>query len=68
VFFTRKDVPDETVYAIAKALHDHKNELVATFRPMALFQPDKMAKPLEGVPFHSGALKYYQEIGLVPKH
>jgi uncharacterized protein len=68
VLFTRKDVSDDTVYAITKALHDHKKELVATFRPMALFQPDKMAKPLQGVQFHPGALKYYQEIGIAPKH
>jgi uncharacterized protein len=68
VLFTRKDLPDDIAYAVAKTLHDHKQELVAVFKPMALFQPDKMAKPLQGVPFHPGAMKYYEEIGIAPKH
>jgi TRAP-type uncharacterized transport system substrate-binding protein len=38
---------------------------VAAFRPMALFNPEKMAKPLKAVPFHPGAEKYYKEIGLM---
>jgi hypothetical protein len=67
VFFTRADVPDETVYAVTKALHDNKQDLVATFRPMALFQPDHMAKPVDQVPFHPGALNYYRDIGIAPK-
>jgi TRAP transporter TAXI family solute receptor len=66
-FFTNKDVPDDIVYAVTKALHQNKEALVQAFRPMAMFDPKKMAKPLQSVPFHPGALKYYQEVGLVPK-
>jgi TRAP transporter TAXI family solute receptor len=66
-FFTNKDVPENVVYTVTKTLHDNKETLVQTFRPMALFDPSKMAKPLKAVPFHPGALKYYKEIGLVPK-
>jgi TRAP transporter TAXI family solute receptor len=64
-FFTNKDVSDDVVYAVAKALHDNKAALVATFRPMVLFNPANMAKPLKAVPFHPGAAKYYKEIGLL---
>ena len=64
-FFTNKDVPDDVVYAVTKALHQNKADLVKAFRPMALFNPAGMAKPLKAVPFHPGALKYYKEIGLV---
>ena len=67
VFFTRADVPDDVVYAVTKALHDNKKDLVATFRPMSLFDPDHMAKNIQEVPFHPGALKYYKEIGIAPK-
>jgi len=49
---------------VAKALHDGKEDLVATFPPFGLFQPQNMAKPLEGVPLHPGAMKYYREIGI----
>jgi TRAP transporter TAXI family solute receptor len=64
-FFTNKDVPDEVVYNITKALHQNKAALVAAFRPMALFDPARMAKPLKAVPFHPGAEKYYKEAGLL---
>jgi TRAP transporter TAXI family solute receptor len=64
-FFTNKDVSDNIVYTVAKTLHDNKAALVAAFRPMALFNPEKMAKPLKAVPFHPGAEKYYKEIGLM---
>ena len=66
-FFSREGVADDLVYAVTKALHDNKKSLVATFRPMALFNPDKMAKSVRGLPFHPGAMKYYKEIGIAPK-
>jgi TRAP transporter TAXI family solute receptor len=66
-FFTHKDVPDDIVYAVAKALYENKPALVATFRPMELFEPSKMAKPVQDVPFHPGALKFYREVGIAPK-
>jgi TRAP transporter TAXI family solute receptor len=66
-FFTNKDVPENVVYTVTKTLHDNKEALVQSFRPMALFEPSKMAKPLKAVPFHPGALKFYTETGLAPK-
>jgi TRAP transporter TAXI family solute receptor len=67
VMIASNKVPDDRIYRIVKAIHDSKPELVATFGPFALFDPAKMAKPNEGVPFHPGALKYYKEIGIAPK-
>ncbi|HEY6239772.1 MAG TPA: TAXI family TRAP transporter solute-binding subunit [Burkholderiales bacterium] len=64
VLITHAKVPDDVVYRVAKALHENKQDLVATFPPFGLFQPQNMAKPLEGVPLHPGAAKYYKEIGL----
>src|SRR5437867_1447127 len=64
VLITNAKVSDEIVYAVAKALHDGKEDLVATFPPFGLFEPQNMAKPLEGVPLHPGATKYYREIGI----
>ena len=65
VLITRAGVTDDVVYRVTKALHDNKQDLVATFPPFALFQPQNMAKRLKGVPLHPGAMKYYREIGLV---
>jgi TRAP transporter TAXI family solute receptor len=64
-FFTNKDVPDDVVYNVTKALYENKAALVQAFRPMALFDPKRMAKPLKSVPFHPGAEKFYKEAGLL---
>ena len=64
-FFTNKDVPDDVVYNVTKALYENKAALVQAFRPMALFDPKRMAKPLKAVPFHPGAEKFYKEAGLM---
>jgi TRAP transporter TAXI family solute receptor len=64
VMVVRAELPDAVVYKVAKALHDNKADLQATFPPFGLFNPQNMAKPVQGVPMHPGALKYYKEIGL----
>lgn len=58
-------VADATVYAIAKALAENHDSLVAQFPPYREFAPEKMAKPSE-VPYHAGAIKYYTERGWWP--
>jgi TRAP transporter TAXI family solute receptor len=65
VLMTNAKVKDDVVYRTVKALHDGKQDLVATFPPFALFQPQNMAKPLQGVQFHAGAEKFYREAGLL---
>jgi uncharacterized protein len=65
VMMTNAKVKDDVVYRTVKALHDNKADLAATFPPFALFNPQNMAKPLEGVQFHPGAEKYYREAGLL---
>ena len=65
VMITTAKVADDVVYKVAKALHDNKQDLVATFPPFGLFQPQNMAKPLQGVQLHPGATKYYKEAGLL---
>ena len=65
VLITNAKVADDVVYRAVKALHDNKQDLMATFPPFALFQPQNMAKPLQGVQFHPGAAKFYKEAGLL---
>jgi hypothetical protein len=65
VMVVRAELGDDVVYKVAKALHDNKADLQATFPPFALFDPAKMAKPVQGVPFHPGAVKYFKEAGLI---
>jgi len=65
VLITNAKVADDVLYRTVKALHDNKQDLVATFPPFALFQPQNMAKPLQGVQMHPGAMKFYKEAGLL---
>jgi len=65
VLMTNAKVKDDVVYRTVKALHDNKQDLVATFPPFALFQPQNLGKPLQDVRFHPGAEKFFREAGLL---
>jgi len=60
-------VAEDVIYRAVKALHDNKADLAATFPPFALFVPDQMGKPVQGVELHPGAAKFYKEAGIAPK-
>jgi TRAP-type uncharacterized transport system substrate-binding protein len=60
-------VKDDIVYRVAKAVHASKSQMAATFRPLILFDPAKMAKIVDGLDLHPGAAKFYREAGLLPK-
>lgn len=64
VMVSNAKVREDVVYKIVKAIYENKQDLVATFPPFAIFDPKRMPKPNEGVPFHAGALKFYKEAGL----
>jgi TRAP-type uncharacterized transport system substrate-binding protein len=59
-------VTDDVVYRVVKAIYENKKDLVAGFPPFGLLEPRNMAKPVEGIQFHSGAIKFYKEAGLWP--
>jgi TRAP transporter TAXI family solute receptor len=64
VLLTTPRLTDEMAYRIAKALHESREAMVASYAPLAGFDPAKMAKDFPVVPWHPGALKFYAEIGL----
>ena len=64
VMFTNVKVSDESVYRMVKAIYENKGELAASFPPFGQFNPQDMAKPIEAVPAHPGALRFYREVGL----
>ena len=67
VFITNKNVPDDLIYNVTKALYGGKKALFASFKPLgALFSPEKMAKILPAGEYHPGAIKFYEEVGLWP--
>ena len=66
VMVVREELAADIVYQVTKALYEGKQELMATFPPFALFNPKTMVKPLQSVPLHPGALKFYKEAGIAP--
>lgn len=63
---TNKNVPNDMVYKVVKAMHDHSDELTKAFPGLRLFKPSRMVMKFEGLTYHPGAVKYYKEIGQWP--
>jgi TRAP transporter TAXI family solute receptor len=66
VLFTRADMKEHLVYRMTKAIHESKKDMSAVFRPMAGFEPDRMATEYDDLSYHPGAIKYFKEIGQWP--
>jgi len=57
--------PDDAVYALVQAMHEHPDALAAAFGPFSLFDPNRMMVDIPDVDWHPGALAYYREAGLL---
>jgi TRAP transporter TAXI family solute receptor len=66
VLFTRADLADDTVYKIAKAVHENKKDMAAVFPALNQFEPEKMAKSYEHLEYHPGAVRFFKEKGQWP--
>lgn len=64
VVFTHAGVPDDQVYAMAKAMYQGKDTMVGTFKPFAEFDPKEMKGDPGGAAYHPGAVKFFAEIGM----
>jgi len=60
------DLPEETVYKMAKAMADNVSSMAATNKAIEGLTPQKMAEDI-GVPFHPGAVKFYKEQNIAVK-
>ena len=61
--FVNKKVPDETVYEAVKALHENEKLLLESGPFWRDFENGHMADDVD-VPFHPGAIKFYEEAGV----
>jgi len=60
---THRDLPDSFVYAMTKMVWEHFDEF-STYHPAAKrFKAADVAKIVDLSPYHTGAIKYYREIG-----
>jgi TRAP-type uncharacterized transport system substrate-binding protein len=59
-----KDMPDDTAYAITKAVCDNRDAIVADHKAMSGFVAKEAWRPENvGIPLHPGAVRYYKEKG-----
>ena len=63
---TTKDLSEQTVYLLTKNLFEKLEEFKSRHPSLARLTPEKMLRGAFA-PIHPGALKYYQEIGLIKK-
>ena len=61
---TQKNVSEDTVYRITKAMFDHLDELVAAHASAKSIKLDRAIAGMP-IPLHPGAKKYYLEVGLI---
>lgn len=61
---TTTRIPNEVAYEICKIVHQHFKEGAEMFKPFGQF-PDLFRD--FGIPYHPGAEKYWQEVGLLKK-
>jgi hypothetical protein len=59
--FASAKASDEAVYKLVKAVAESKAELAQAFGPFALFDPAAMAKKIDPIAYHPGAIKYFRE-------
>lgn len=64
VLLVNKNLPDDTVYDITKALVENISSIQAVHSAMKALTPEMMAKE-KVIPYHPGAVKYYKEKGLM---
>lgn len=57
------DLPEDLVYKMVKAISENVDQLGYVHVMYKILTPEKLAQDI-GVPFHPGALKYYNEVGL----
>ncbi|MBI5966381.1 MAG: TAXI family TRAP transporter solute-binding subunit [Deltaproteobacteria bacterium] len=65
----KKDLPEELVYRMVKAVWEGFDEQVAAFPSVKGVNLPQLTLETCTVPLHPGAIKYYKELGLkVPEH
>ncbi|MCB1971453.1 MAG: TAXI family TRAP transporter solute-binding subunit, partial [Geminicoccaceae bacterium] len=63
MMLTNDQVDPDLVYRMTKAVAENKDELKASFGAFAQADRDTMA-PSNAVPYHPGALRYFEEAGI----
>ena len=63
---SRKDVDEERVYQLVKAVFEHLDAFRRSHPSLVTLTPSAMVREGLTVPLHAGARRYYEEVGLLP--
>ena len=61
------DMPEDTAYAIVKIVFENIEDLRATHPALADLEINEMINNGQSAPYHSGALRYFREAGLLKR-
>lgn len=64
VFITNAEVSDDLVYQMTRIVYENMDQLGQVLSDMKKVKPEEMVTDL-GIPFHTGAVKFYREKGLM---
>ncbi len=60
-----ENVSTDKVYVVVKAVFDNLNDFRRLHPAFENLTAESMSTPIEGIPFHPGAEKYFREKGLM---
>lgn len=63
-FVTSDKIPEDVVYAITKGVFENLGSLKSSHPTLKMLTKESMVKDGLTAPIHSGALRYYKEVGL----
>ncbi len=63
---THASVPEDVVYNLTKLMYENRAEIVEKHPAGKAINPKNVVKDT-GTPFHPGAVKFYQEVGIWPE-
>jgi TRAP-type uncharacterized transport system substrate-binding protein len=66
LLITHAKVPDELIYKLIETLENNKADLVSVQPVLREFSANTLYKKY-GIPYHSGALKYFKDKGIEEK-
>jgi len=64
VLFGHKDVPDDVVRRVAKAIYENVDEIKATAAMWVSFSAATVGKQHKGIPYHPAAEAFYKQVGI----
>jgi TRAP transporter TAXI family solute receptor len=64
ILVAHEEMPEETAYNIVKTIFESRDDLIAVHKDTADFKLESQKASASPIPFHPGAIKYFEERGV----